>query len=118
MLKFLTAAFLFFPVMGFAQSISTEEAQTLKKSLINSTPDTAKINALLKLAKYQVFKPGENKDDLDSAAAYIKNAENLNASIKSKWASGYALLIKSNLLRESGKNEEAKESARQAMIIL
>jgi len=114
----LISAFLFFSTTIYAQSISPEEAKKLIKTLPDSKPDTAQINILLKLAKYQVFKPGENKSDLDSAETFIKRAENIKAGIGSKWASGYILLVRSYLLRESGKGDEAKESARNATGIL
>jgi two-component sensor histidine kinase len=110
----LVLIFIFLSTAMQAQSISDQEARTLLKTLPNSK-DTGQINILLKLAKYQVFKPGENKSDLDSAVDFIKKAENINATIKSNWAEGYILLIKSYLLRESGKEDEGKESARKAI---
>src|SRR4030095_6899995 len=70
---------------------------------------------LLKLAKYHVFKPGENKVDLDSAANFIKKAVDINAVVKSKWADGYILLIKSYLLREGGQQDKAREAAESAV---
>jgi two-component sensor histidine kinase len=110
---------LIFPSIAIqAQSMSDQEAGTLLRTLPNSKGDTVQIDILLKLAKYQVLKPGEKKSDLDSAADFIKKAENINAKIKSKWAEGYILLVKSNLLRESGKADEGKESARKAVDIL
>lgn len=118
MFKLLIPTFLFFSAATYAQSISAEEAKSLANSLSNGRPDTVQINNLLKLAKYHIFKPGENKEDLDSAASFIKKAEKVNAGIKSKWADGYILLINSYLLRESGENEKAKESVRQAVDIL
>jgi two-component sensor histidine kinase/tetratricopeptide (TPR) repeat protein len=105
-------------IATYAQSISPEEAKTLLNTLPNTRDDTVQINTFLKLAKYHVFKPGENKDDLDSASNFIKKAENVNARIKSNWANGYILLIKSYLLRESGERAEAREAAGSAVTIL
>src|SRR5258705_13707164 len=118
MFKLLTSVLLFFSATIYAQSLSPEEAKTLTNTLSKSGADTAQINILLKLAKYQIFKRGENKNDLDSAANFIKKAEDINAFIKSKWANGYILLIKSYLLRESGQRDKAREAVEPSIGIL
>jgi two-component sensor histidine kinase len=118
MFKLLIAAFLFFSTETFAQSISPEEAKMLANKLTNSKPDTGQINILLKLAKYRVLKPGENKNDLDSAADFIKKAENINTNIRSTWAKGYILLIQSYLLKERGEPGKSKEAAENAVNVL
>jgi two-component sensor histidine kinase len=110
--------FLLLSAATYAQSISPEEAKTLSRALTNGKADTAQINILLKLAKYQVFKPGENKTDLDSAANFIKQAESLNATIKSKWTEGYIFLIQSYMLREGGQRDKGREAAGRAVAIL
>jgi hypothetical protein len=76
MCKLTLSVLLFFSAATYAQTIVPEEAKRLANSLPNKV-DTAQINVLLKLAKYHVFKPGENKEDLDSAAGLIKRAEQL-----------------------------------------
>ena len=114
----LLSALLFIAISTNAQSISQEEAKTLIKSLADSKPDTIQMKTLLQLAKYHVFKPGENKNDLDSAVNLISQAESLNALIKSKWANGYILLVKSYLMREKGQRDSAKELVRNAVTIL
>src|SRR6185369_13820229 len=118
MSKLLIAVFLLFSRATFGQSISSEEAKMLANKLAHSKPDTGQINILLKLAKYQVFKPGESKNDLDSAADFIKKAENINTDIKSTWAEGYILLIQSYLQKESGQPGKSKETAENAVNIL
>ena len=114
----LISALLLISITVYSQSISQEEAKALTKSLLNSKQDSSLVNTFLKLAKYHIFKPGENKRDLDSAADLISQAENLNTGINSKWANGYILLVKSYLLREIGQQEKAKESARISAAIL
>ena len=118
MLKVLIPIFLFGHFASYAQSISPEEARKLVNKLTDSQQDTVQINVLLRLAKYHVFKPGENKIDLDSAARFISRAEKLNTQVKSQWASGYILLIKSYLMKESGQREKAKETVESAVAIL
>jgi len=115
---FLVSMLLHLSTVISAQSTSPEEAKALANKLPNSKPDTAQINLLLKLAKYQVFKSGENKVDLDSASVFIKKAENLNAKIRANWANGYISLIQSYWLRESGHRDKAKEAAGHAVAIL
>lgn len=73
---------------------------------------------LLKLAKYNIFKPGEAKQDLDTAANFIQQAEKINAGIKSNWANGYILLIQSYLLKERGDRDKAKETVERSAAIL
>jgi two-component sensor histidine kinase len=118
MLKLLIAAFLLFSTASFAQSISSEEAKMLANKLAKAKADTGQINILLKLAKYQVLKPGENKIDLDSAADFIKKAKNINTTIRSTWAEGYILLVQSYLLKERGQPDQSKETAGNAVNIL
>lgn len=118
MIKLTFSVLLLFSTATYAQSLTPEEASILTNTLAGSKPDSAQINTLLKLAKYHIFKPGENKDDLDSAVGFIKRAENINSRVQSKWGSGYILLVRSYLLRERGEGENAKESVRQATVIL
>jgi two-component system, sensor histidine kinase PdtaS len=118
MIKLLLPVLLFLSAATRAQSISAGEAQTLTNTLSDSEPDSTQIDILLKLAKYHVFKPGEKKEDLDSAANFIKRAENINAEAPSKRTSGYILLINSYLLKESGQRDKAKEAVAQALEIL
>lgn len=87
-------------------------------SLSERQSDTAKFRTLLRLAKYQIFKVGENKVDLDSAAIFIRQAEAINSGLKSSWANGYILLTQSYLLKESGARDKAKETVAKALEIL
>jgi tetratricopeptide (TPR) repeat protein len=118
MAKTLLSALLLLSSITHAQTISSEEAKRLTAALPGARADTAQIRTCLKIAKYHVFKPGEHKNDLDSAAHFITKAEGTNESIKSKWAEGYILLIRSYWLRESGQREKAKETVKQAVSIL
>ena len=118
MSKLLTTVMLLFSIATSAQSISAEEAKKLMSSLPESKQDTVQIYNLLKLAKFQIFKPGEIKSDLDSANDFVKRAQNINTGLRSKWADGYISLITSYLLKESGQRDKAKESAENAVAIL
>src|SRR5687768_16577047 len=118
MFKLLMRVFLLLPTVIHAQSISTREAKAMTNILANSKPDSVQMEILLKLAKYHVFKPGENKDDLDSAVSFIKKAENINARLISNRDNGYISLIKSYWLKESGQRDKAWDAAGHAVALL
>ena len=84
------------------------ELSRLQKQLEASSPDTGRIGILLKMAEFEVFKPGEYKADLDSAANYIKQAEVLNRELKSPEAAGYITIEKSYLAKDRGDMKAGK----------
>jgi two-component system, sensor histidine kinase PdtaS len=100
------------------QSVNRHEADSLLILLNKSKPDTSRINLLLKLAEFQIFKPGENKPDLDSAASFISQAKVLNKSMRSKEADGYTTLVEAYLTKERGQREVAKKMVNKAIEIL
>ncbi len=53
----------------------------LQKELRNSRPDTARIRILVELGKYQLYKAGEAKADLDSSAQFLAAAARLSDSL-------------------------------------
>src|SRR6266404_188880 len=73
---------------------------SLLTRLGHSGQDTARIALLLKLAQFEVFKAGEYKTDLDSAAVYIESAKTLNNKLQSPPAAGWIVLTESYLLKE------------------
>jgi two-component sensor histidine kinase len=101
-----------------AQDISRREADSLLRSLRKADADTAHINSLLKLALFEIHKPGEFKVDLDSAALFINQAKQINDKIRSVEAYGYITLIESYFEREKGRQKEAKASVEKAIQIL
>src|SRR5258708_30001515 len=100
--------FFFLTIFAQGQDISRHEADSLLQSLSKATADTAHINSLLKLALFEIHKPGEFKIDLDSAAAFIIEAKRINDKIRSVEAYGYITLIESHFEREKGLQKEAK----------
>jgi two-component sensor histidine kinase len=88
------------------------------KTLNKSKPVIDRIDLLLNLAQFHVFKPGESKIDFDSANVYIKEAEALNATVRSQDVSGYLLLTKSYMTREKGQRDEAKQMVEKAISLL
>jgi len=59
---------------------------------------------MLNLALSYVYKPGENKSDLDSAMLWVKQAENINRKVQDKRIGAKAFFVYSNILREGGKH--------------
>ena len=79
---------------------------------------TARIDLLLNLAQFHIFKPGERQIDFDSAKLLINEAASLNRSLRSPEANGYQTLTESYLINEKGQKEEAKKLAEKAVSIL
>jgi len=113
-----TIILLFVLLSAKGQDISGHEADSLRRSLNRSGKQADRINSLLKLAEYQIFKPGEYKADLDSAAEFINEAELLNVKEKSAGINGYIVLVKAYLANEKGERKTGKELAEQAIRIL
>lgn len=113
-----TAALLCVFLTAKGQNISEHEADSLRRSLNRSGEQPDRINSLLKLAEYQIFKPGEYKADLDSAAEFIGQAERLNVNKKSVSINGYIVLVKAYMAKEKGQGKRGKELAEQAIRIL
>ena len=110
--------FLFMIISVHGQDISRHEVDSLRGSLSKSKSDTGRFNLLLKIARFHIFKTGEFKTDLDSAAVFINQAKQINDKIKSVEASGCITLVESYLFRERGQRKEARASAEKAMQIL
>ena len=87
---------------AFSQSISRQEADSMLRALDKSKADLERIDLLLNLAQFHIFKPGEFQVDFDSAMVYINEAKALNRTLKSSDADGYALLTESILARGEG----------------
>jgi two-component system, sensor histidine kinase PdtaS len=92
---------------------------SLLRLLDHSGQDTSRIALLLKLAEFEVFKAGEYKTDLDSAAVYIEAAKTLNTKVQSPQAAGWVVLAESYLLKERpGQRLQGKAYAEKALAML
>lgn len=101
-----------------AQQIDRPQADSLLRVLNKAKSGAERIIALIKLAEYHVFKPGENQVDLDSATACLEEAERLNKTIQSTTLAGHQLLIKGFMLREKGQKPEGRQAVEQAVSLL
>ena len=102
----------------WGQEFSRHDVDSLKKSLSKRQADTSKINTLLKLAEFQIFKPGEFKQDLDSAESFLRQGQNLNTKFFSWETDGHLILTAAYLSEERGQEDKSKELAERAVRFL
>ena len=69
-----------------------------------------RIDLLLNLAQFHIFKPGERQIDFDSAKILIDEAASLNRLLKSPEANGYLILTQSYLINEKGQKEDCSDN--------
>jgi len=123
MKKILLLTMLFFLSLGLkaqdvTQNLSRHQADSLLKSLKTKIPENTRIDILLKLAQFNILKPGSFKPDLDSATRYVDQAEHLNTLIKPLDYSGYLWLVKAYLAREKGNQHSGLTAVKKAIEIL
>ncbi|MFT3912301.1 MAG: histidine kinase dimerization/phosphoacceptor domain -containing protein [Ferruginibacter sp.] len=114
----LTVSLCWLAITAFGQDISRHEADSMINLLKTKKKGIERIDLLLNLARFHVFKPGEQQIDFDSAKKFIDEAALLNKSLKSPAATGYQALTESYLINEKGQKEEAKKLAEKAISIL
>ena len=117
--RFLFLVFLLFVIItAWSQEITRKDADSMIIALKKSKQDINRIDLLLNLAQFHIFKPGESEIDFDSARVYINEAKSLNKTVKSSTANGYILLTESGITNEKGNKEVGKKMAEQAVSIL
>src|SRR5687768_7993512 len=117
--SFLSILFLLLTAIAASgQQLERHEADSIVQALRNTKPGINRVELLLHLAQFHIFKPGELQKDFDSATAYINEAAVLTRSVNSIEANGYQLLTKSYLFKEKGQKEEAKQMLEKAIGIL
>ncbi|MEO8770811.1 MAG: sensor histidine kinase [Ferruginibacter sp.] len=103
----------FFLLLSFTYSCAQNSSAALiseaKNKLQKAKSDTGRADLLCKLALLYVYKPGENKTDLDSAILLLKQAEALNnhpvdSAIQARIYFAYA-----NTYREAGSKDVARQ---------
>lgn len=105
-------------IAAFSQDITRQDADSLTKALQQVKPDPDRIDALLKLAQFHIFKPGEFKTDLDSAAGLMREARELNDNLKSDEATGHILLVESYMANEHQERAKGKQLLGDALRLL
>jgi tetratricopeptide (TPR) repeat protein len=111
-------AILFVCGQDVTHNLSRQEANILLKSLNQGYDDTARVNSLLKLAQFNILKPGSLKADLDSAALFIKQAKSISEKISPQDNKGYITLVDAFLYGEEGKRDTERKYIETAISIL
>jgi two-component sensor histidine kinase len=101
-----------------APSLTHAEARNFLQLLNTRTADTTRIDILLQLATYHILKDGKNKANLDSAAAFIQQANDLNTKIRSPRLEGYITLVESSLAKKSGDTITGKKLVNKSIRLL
>jgi two-component system, sensor histidine kinase PdtaS len=103
---------------AFGQPMERREADSLLRLLSNTKPGVERIDLLLNLAQYHIFKPGELQKNFDSASTLIKQAVLLNGKLKNKAAEGHIALVESSFDRKNGQRESGQQKVDEAINIL
>ena len=105
-------------IAALSQEFTREYADSIRIALKKSSTDLNRIDLLLSLAQFYVFKPGEFQVDFDSARRYINEAQQLNKKVQSRDVMGYILLTESSIIKELGDWARGEEMNHQALKIL
>ncbi len=100
---------------GFAQT-KEEAAQLRQKLQVTRSDNTDKVETLLKLGRYILFKEGEYKADLDSAQSYCNAARRLSMQLRFTSGLSKSMLLDSQIAREKGDRARAWSLAGKALI--
>jgi two-component system, sensor histidine kinase PdtaS len=100
------------------QGFTRRDVDSILRAIDKSKADLHRMDLLLNLAQFHIFKPGENQLDFDSANIYINKAAALNTELKSTDGAGYLLLTQSFMTREKGQKDEAKKMVEKAISLL
>jgi tetratricopeptide (TPR) repeat protein len=97
------------------QNLSKRQASDLTNSLVTKLSDSVKADRLLRLALYNILKPGSAKRDLDSARNFIHQAEPIIARLRTPVFDGFIDYVRANLQRETGDQTGGKQFAEKAV---
>lgn len=97
------------------RNLSREEAVHLFRSLNGKIPDSTRIKLYLRLAQFNILKPGEFKADIDSAEGFILEAERINPRLRSAESDGAIDFVKFMINREKGQKKAAKALLEKAI---
>ena len=111
MRKLSTAIILLFTLYLNAKAQNTSSAdatQQLLSDLKKTTADSVRLNILIQLGSYYLYKPGEYKGDLDSADLFLDQAKDLSAKLKISKTQNKVLFLQAEVLFERGNQAKAR----------
>ncbi|PZF72713.1 sensor histidine kinase [Taibaiella soli] len=112
--KFL-AVVVFICAFASAQAQNQRTVDSLLDAAKHANSDTARINLLLGLAKIYIVKEGDVAADLNVAAGYMAQAEQINAKVRSADATGYITLVSSYFEKDKSNGAQSKALAEKAL---
>ncbi|OJV20477.1 MAG: hypothetical protein BGO21_07800 [Dyadobacter sp. 50-39] len=86
-----------------------------QRQLLSARSDQQKASAMLSIGFHFLSKPGERENDMKAAQAYGKAAHRIATRLGSDSLQARALLLSSQILKESGKRAEALATLNQAI---
>jgi two-component system, sensor histidine kinase PdtaS len=102
---------------AMAQVMPLPPMEDIRADLRKVHTDTGRADLMLNLALSYVFKPGEYKNDLDSARLWTKQAENINARLQDKRVEAKTFFVYSNIQRESGNAAAGHEAIERSLAL-
>jgi len=111
---------LYLTVVLFVVNLCTLQAQQqdeLLYQLKNSKPGTQKINTLLQLSDYYIFKESENKTNLDSAFTFTQQAEKESQRIQYQRGIARSFALYSRIYEEQRNKDKTLYFANKALKI-
>lgn len=100
---------------SIAQKKVTHTIPEIRSLLQKSKADTSRISLLLEAGLLYVWKPGETKQDMDSAIYFTNTALQLSDNLKAQEWIGRCNYVYSNIYRESKETEKGKEHINKAI---
>jgi two-component sensor histidine kinase len=94
---------------AWAQDVNRHDADSLLIVLSRAITDTDRMNSLIKLAEFNIHQRRATDVQLNTAASYINQAQQLNAKVKSSAFSNYVLLTQSGLYKARGDTSAGKK---------
>ena len=106
-------------LVASAQRVTRAQFDSMARTIEPGRKDTQQMFTFLRMAEFQIHKPGEVKKDLDSARDCIEKARAINSVVKSRVTYAYLLYEESMLNKENhGPSDSTRSQARQAVAIL
>lgn len=100
-----------------AEPMTVVELQQSLKQLAQGKKDTAEVELLLRLAHHYIYKAGEEKKDMDSAALFIQKAEILSKTLKYTKGLAGTCLQQAILAREKQEREKGRKLCDSAILL-
>jgi hypothetical protein len=114
----LLVVLLFGIIAAYGQDLTGPQVDSLRLVLKGSLPDTARLDMLFRLAEFYIVKPGDDKQDLDSAADCLKETALINVKLRSEDIRGFQSMMASMLAKERKQEKQGKEMAEAAVRML